>query len=65
MSKNTRKIQKNNNPKSGILRVNEKVFPTVLMIIDVLAAFVYFTKFDWRKTMYWLAAAVLTFVVTY
>ncbi len=45
--------------------MNEKLFPTILLILDVAAAGVYVTKGDWRKTRYWLAAALLTFVVTY
>ena len=45
--------------------MNEKIFPTILMVLDVAAAAVYAGKGDWRKTVYWLAAAVLTFVVTY
>jgi len=45
--------------------VNEKVFPTILIILDIAAAIVWITKGDWRKMTYWLAAAVLTFVVTY
>jgi len=45
--------------------MNEKIFPTVLIVIDVLASMVYVSKGDWRKTLYWIAAAVLTFVITY
>lgn len=43
----------------------EKIFPTLLIILDVLAACGYLTTGDWRKVVYWLAAAVLTTVVTY
>lgn len=47
-----------------------KLFPTILIILDVLAAIAYalhgFPSFlEWRKVVYWLAAAVLTFVVTF
>ena len=47
-----------------------KFFPTLLIILDVFAAAAYawhgFPKFaEWRKTVYWLSAAVLTFTVTY
>ena len=45
--------------------MNEKIFPTILIVIDVLAAAVYWSKGDWRKVLYWIAAAVLSFVVTY
>ena len=43
----------------------EKVFPTILLILDIMAAIVYGCGGDWRKCIYWLAAATLTFVVTF
>jgi len=45
--------------------MNERIFPTILIVLDVAAAVVYACHYDWRKTLYWAAAAVLTFVVTY
>ncbi len=45
--------------------VNEKIFPTVLIVLDIAAAVVYYTKGDVRKIIYWLAAAALTIVITY
>ena len=45
--------------------MNEKIFPTVLLILDIGASIVYWTKGDWRKVIYWAAAACLTYVVTY
>lgn len=42
-----------------------KIFPTLLIILDVCAAIGYIPDGDWRKIIYWLAAAVLTFTVTY
>ncbi len=44
-----------------------KVFPTLLIVLDVLAAAGYALQGipDWRKVIYWLAAAVLTAAVTY
>ena len=45
--------------------MNEKIFPTVLIILDIGASMVYWSKGDWRKGVYWIAAAVLTFVITY
>lgn len=43
-----------------------KIFPTMLIILDVAAALVYmFKDGDWRKSTYWFAAAVLTFAITY
>ena len=39
--------------------------PTLLITIDVLASAVYASAFDWRRAVYWFAAAVLTFTVTF
>jgi len=43
----------------------EKVFPTILIVLQVLAGITYAYNGDWRKTVYWISASVLTFVVTY
>ena len=50
---------------AGEMKLNPKVLPTILIIIDLLAAVGYLPCGDWRKVTYWTAAAVLTFVVTY
>ena len=42
-----------------------KIFPTLLILLDICASAMYMTKGDWRMIIYWLAAAVLTTVVTY
>ena len=42
-----------------------RIFPTILIVLDVLAALAYLPVGDWRKVVYWLAAAALTYVVTY
>ena len=42
-----------------------KIFPTILIVLDVCAALVYVPSGDWRHVIYWLAAAVLTVTVTY
>jgi len=41
------------------------IFPTILIVLDVGAALVYALDMDWRRAIYWLAAAVLTTCVTY
>ena len=41
------------------------VFPALLIVLDVGAAVVYGLEGDWRRTIYWTAAAVLTVVVTF
>jgi len=45
--------------------MNQKLFPTVLILLNLAACGVYLCYGDWRKTLYWLAAAILNFVVTY
>jgi len=45
--------------------MTNKLFPTLLIILDICAAAGYVPGGDWRKILYWLAAAVLTFTVTY
>lgn len=42
-----------------------QIFPTILIALDVGAAVVYAFDGDLRKTIYWLAAATLTTVVTF
>lgn len=43
----------------------EKIFPTILIILDVCAAVCYLPCGDYRRVIYWLAAAILTACVTY
>jgi hypothetical protein len=51
----------------GVQMLTTKFFPSLLIILDVLAAAGYALHGldEWRKVVYWLAAAVLTFVVTW
>ena len=42
-----------------------KVFPSVLIALDVAAAVVHAACGDWRRFIYWLAAATLTATVTF
>lgn len=44
---------------------SEKFFPTLLIIMDIGAAIVYAKHRDWRKVIYWLAAAILNAAVTF
>jgi len=39
----------------------EKIFPTILIVLDVLSA----VKSDMKMTVYWLAAGLLTYSVTW
>ena len=43
----------------------EKYLPIALIVLDICASGVYAYCHDWRKTIYWLAAAVLTSCVTF
>lgn len=45
--------------------MSARVFPTVLIALDVAAAVPYALRGDLRHTVYWLAAATLTACVTY
>ena len=51
--------------RSGRRNMSPKILPTVLMIIDLCAAVPYYLQGDWRKGTYWVAAFVLTYVVTW
>lgn len=44
---------------------SEKFFPMLLILLDIGAAIVYAKHRDWRKVIYWLAAAVLNAAVTF
>ena len=43
----------------------EQILPSVLILINVLAAIGYIPAGEWRRVVYWLAAAVLTATVTF
>ena len=43
----------------------EKILPTVLMVIQFAAAMPYTIQGDWRMSLYWIVAGVLTIAVTY
>lgn len=42
-----------------------KIFPLLLIVLDLGAAVVYGIQHDMRKMVYWLAAAVLNIAVTF
>ena len=45
--------------------MDPRLFPTLLIALDVGAGVVYACHGDVRRMVYWLAAAVLTATVTY
>ena len=42
-----------------------QLFPALLIVLDLGAALAYAVEGDWRRAVYWTAAAVLTAVVTF
>ena len=44
---------------------SEYIFPTVLIMLDIMASIPYGVKGNLRMMIYWLAAATLTACVTY
>lgn len=42
-----------------------KFFPTVMLLLSVSSAIPYFAEGDFRRGIYWLAAAAITACVTY
>lgn len=41
-----------------------RFFPVVLIVLDLLASIAYAFEGDWRRMVYWFAAAVLTVSIT-
>jgi hypothetical protein len=41
------------------------VFPSILILLDIAAAFVWLSDGDWKRFVYWIAAATLTATVTF
>jgi hypothetical protein len=39
-------------------------FPAILLVLQLAASAVYFSGGDWRRGVYWFAAAVITVAVT-
>ena len=42
-----------------------QILPLILIVIDVGAAIGYIPTGDYRRVVYWIAAAILTTVVTF
>ena len=42
-----------------------KVFPSILIILDLCASTVWYWNGDIRKGTYWMCAAILTMTVTF
>jgi hypothetical protein len=48
----------------GHLNMSVLIFPMTLVVLDVAASVVYALDGDWRRAVYWFAAAVLTTAIT-
>jgi len=44
---------------------HHKILPSILIVIDVAAAIAYVPTRDYRRVIYWIAAAILTATVTW
>ena len=42
-----------------------KVFPVLMILLSIGSAVVYAVEADWRRAVYWLAAATITATVTF
>jgi len=45
--------------------MNQKLFPTIIIILFICASGVCFYHGDWRKGICWFAAAVLNAAITF
>lgn len=43
----------------------QKLFPSILVALDLCASLMYFVTGDIKRGIYWLSAAILTATVTY
>jgi len=43
----------------------DRIFPIAIISLDIGAAIIYAVQGDYRRAVYWIAAAVLTVTVTY
>ena len=47
------------------LLANPRLFPSLIILLNLLAFARYVAAFAWGHAVYWLSAAVLTFAVTF
>jgi len=45
--------------------MNPKIFPTILIVLDIAAALGYLPSGNYRMVIYWVAAATLTTTITW
>ena len=49
----------------GVGMKKEQILPLILIVIQAMSAIPYTVTGDWRKAIYWVAAAVLNIAVTF
>lgn len=47
------------------MNLDPRIFPTILMLFDFIAAIPYAVQGDIRHSVYWVAAGVLTLTATW
>lgn len=52
-------------PKKEVTKMSMYIFPAALILLDVGAAVMCFIGKDYKRAVYWLAAAVLNVCVTF
>lgn len=45
--------------------MKQYIFPSILILLDIAAGIVYGFQGDYRKLIYWFAAAILNMAVTF
>lgn len=58
-------MQENKQPTKEVKKMSMYIFPAVLILLDVGAAAMCFIGKDYKRAVYWLAAAVLNVTVTF
>ena len=45
--------------------MKQYIFPSILILLQMAASTMYLAEGDYRKTVYWFAAAILNIAVTF
>jgi hypothetical protein len=48
-----------------MFKFNPKLFPTIMIVIQIICALGYVQVKDWKKVLYWISGALITISVTY
>lgn len=58
-------MQENKQPTKEVKKMSMYIFPAALILLDVGAAAMCFIGKDYKRAVYWLAAAALNVTVTF